>query len=1244
MKEKNLRINQPSAFSLWVLFCFFLSGIAGLIYQILWLRMIDKVVGSAPFAVATVLSVFMGGLALGSWLAGKHIDKISSRRNLLSLYGKVELAIGIYGLLLPLFIFIAKPVYIQAYKYLFDHSLLYSLFTFFGCSVLLLLPTTLMGVTLPLLCRFYVEDLGHIGVRTGRLYGINTIGGAAGALLCGFFLIARFGVWGSLGIAVGINVLVGGLCILFARDNRLHVSAPVRLDKVAGIAKRSAKVKGPQNPEILTVDNKIVIYLALLIFCISGFCSMAYEVFWTRLLGLIIGPTTYSFSLVVSTFIIGLALGNIIFGWLADRTQGVFRLLVITQACAACLALLVSQFLGNSQFVFSKLIYTFQGDFGKMVIVQTLVLFFVLIGPTIFLGATFPLVNRIYARSLPDIGKSIGTAYAVNTIGAILGSFAAGFILIPLLGKENGLRSTAGLQIVVSLLVSTRLVFKTWERLRASVTVFAALILGILLLISFPSWNHNILSKGRYYRFEDLAPSFTRTSWFEAVWKGPSKIAQSANSREVVFYGDGVGGFTTVEKEVGPFGTADYSLLNSGKADASSRIDRLTQSLLAHIPLLFHPDPEKVMVIGLASGMTAGEALLYPVKQMDVLEINSQAVKACEFFTPWNNNCLTNPKSRIIVQDGRNHLELTQGKYDVIISEPSNPWMAGLANLFTLEFFETAKKRLNSSGIFVQWIHSYDMDWSTFAMVGRTFAEAFPDGLLMKMMATDFLLVGFSGKKDLDLALADKNLAFAGQSKNIAIKDPKVLFNLIVTEDLKGFFGSGPFHTDNWPRLEFAAPKNLGKYDVAIDEKIKQGGWLSKKTSDIVESNKNIDSSLDNLELLTANSPPPFKDVDLKKATPEQYQRYEGIVLDYCRREHVTNYDIFPNPKIRKQCAQIQVTRIQDHLAKKREDGHAYVSLAAHFKILGNTQEEMDALQKAISLNPSLSYAYMELGKVFAEQARFDEARAQLTEALRIDPEFAAAHNTLGNLFAAQGRTADAIEQYSKALKINPSYAEAYNNLGGAYVSQGRTADAIEQYNKALDIEPDYAFTHRNLASVLAGQGRLDEALTHINEALKISPENADFHNEAGLVLGQQKRFSESMQQFSEALRIDPNHFYANYNMGITLSRQGQPEEAVGYFLKAADIRHNNPEVQMMLGATLARLGRFKQALEHFSEALKIEPDSAELHDNLGVLLAQMGRLEEAIGHFKRALEIDNTYETARSHLQDLQKALQKGR
>jgi spermidine synthase len=1228
---------HPFPFSSLVLFCFFFSGTAGLIYEILWQRMIDKVVGSAPFAVATVLSVFMGGLALGSWLAGRYIDRISSRRNLLSLYGKVEIAIGIYGVMLPLFISLVKPAYILAYNYLFIHFWLYRIFTFFGCCLLLLVPTTLMGVTLPVLCRFYIENLGHIGSRAGKLYGINTIGGAAGALLCGFWLLAELGMWGSLLTAAGINVLIGGLCVWLAQGSGLIVSEPVAADKVHGVAKRPAKAKEAKQPQVALVDNTIILSLALWIFGISGFCSMAYEVFWTRLLGLILGPTTYSFSLVVSTFIIGLALGNILFGWLADRAKEAFRLLVITQICAACLALLVSQFLGNSQFFFSKLIYTLQGDFGKMVLVQSMMLFFILIGPTIFLGATFPLVSRIYARSLPDIGKSIGTAYAMNTLGAILGSFAAGFLLIPLLGKENGLRTTAALQILVSLLALTYLGFKAWERSRAFIAGLITLFLAALLLINFPSWNHHILARGWYYRFEDLAQSFRGTSWFDAVWKGPSKIAPFAAKGEIVFYGDGIGGFTTVEKMVDSAGTANYTLYNSGKADASSRTDRLSQALSAHIPLLFHPDPKRIMVLGLASGMTAGEALLYPVNQIDVLEINPQVLKASEFFTPCNNNCLTNPKSRIIVQDGRNHLELTREKYDVIISEPSNPWMAGLANLFTLEYFETVKERLNGNGIFAQWIHSYDMDWAAFAMVGRTFAEVFPDGILVKMLSADYLLVGFFGEENLDLSVANKNISYARQSNNIVLKDPKIIFNLIVTENLKGFFGSGSLHTDNWPRLEFAAPKNLGKSDVALGKRLTQGGWLSEETRAIVASNKSVDSSLDNLELLLADYSPPFKEVDLKKATPEQYERYRGIAREYCVNQYVTNYELFPNQEIRAQCAQIQVAKMKSQLGSNPEDGEGYVSLAGQLRILGNTQDAIGALQKAISLNPSLAYAYMNLGELLLAQGKLDEARAQLAEALRIAPELAEAHINLGNVLAAQGRTSEAVEHYSQALRINPSYPRAYSNLGVAYASQGRAADAMEQFTKALALDPNYAEAHWNLGRVLASQGQRGEALAHYTEALAISPGSADYHNEAGLILAQQGRLSESIRELSEALRINPNYFEANYNMGIALANQGKLEDALGYFLKAADIKRDDPDVHKELGMAFARLGRFGKAAEHFSEALKTAPDSAEIHDHLGVVLAQMGRRDEAIGHFKKALEINNGYEPARGHLQNLQ-------
>jgi spermidine synthase len=1222
--KNDLKSAAFSTFSLLVLCCFFFSGLAGLIYQILWLRMIDKVIGSAPFAVATVLSVFMGGLALGSWLAGKYIDRIGSKGNLLSLYGLAEIAIGIYGLLLPVIILALKPVYVCAYNSMVLHAWFYRLFTFSGCTLILLIPTTLMGITLPVLCRFYVENLGHIGARTGRLYGINTIGAAVGAVLCGFLFIAKFGVWGTLGIAVGINFLVGFLCIVLAKNRGAMLTVPTVESKPPATADFNES-PSVQNGEIV---------LALWIFGVSGFCAMAYEVFWTRLLGLTIGPTTYSFSLVVATFIVGLAIGNILFGRLADRVKGTFRLLVATQVCVACLALVVSQFLGNSQFFFSKLIYGFQGDFGGKIFAQSIILFFVLIGPTIFLGAAFPLVNKLYARSLPHIGRSIGVAYAVNTVGAILGSFVAGFILIPFLGKENGLRITACLQVAVCAVSIVYIIANTGKKPRAAVLGAVIVALSLLLLISFPSWNHKALSRGWYYRFDSIKQYFSNTSWGDAIWKGSSRIAGQMADYDVVFYGDGIGGFTTVLKRVNPIGSLNYYLINSGKIDASSHSDRLTQALSAHVPLLFHPDPKKVMVLGLASGMTAGEALLYPIERLDILEINDQVIKAAEIFAPYNNNCLANPKTRMLVQDGRNHLELTSETYDVIISEPSNPWMAGLANLFTLDYFRTAKKRLSENGIFVQWTNAYDMDWENFSMIGRTFAEVFPESLLIRTIgSSDFLLIGFSGKKDLSLETAAKNMRYAAQSENITLRDPKVLFELIVSENLETFFGQGPLHTDNWPRLEFAAPKTIGQTSRILADKIANDGLITEATRKKMSPDGDIDASMDYLELMTAGSDPPFRSIDMMNATGAQQKRFQDVLVAYCSDEYVTNYNVFPNSDCQKECAGVQIAEIQKHLVENPEDSLGYYRLALGLGVLGDSDGEIAAFRKAISLNPEFFSAYISLGEALLSKKQYDEAIIQLSEALRIDPSSAEAANNLGTVYMVQGDTSRAISFFTKAYKIDPDHTEAYNNLGCLYADQGNTSQAVFYFSKAIDTDPGYAAAHSNLGRTYADQGLLEDALLHFTKAVELAPGDADFHNDVGMTLGQLGRIAESGESFTEALKINPKHFLAHYNLGVALLNEGRLQAAADHFFEANTIYPDDPDVHGLLGMVLGNLGRIEEAADQFLKVLELNPDSAAAHDNLGVALYQMDRTEEAIEHFHKALDIDETFNLALEHL-----------
>ncbi|MFA6472465.1 MAG: fused MFS/spermidine synthase, partial [Candidatus Latescibacterota bacterium] len=720
-----------------VLCFFFISGMTGLIYEILWTRMIVKIIGNAPFAISIVLTVFMGGLGLGSYLASRYIDRLKTSRELVKTYGILELTIGAYGLVLPVLLIVFKPLYALLYNFLFAHFLVYNLFTFLGCALLLLLPVTCMGATLPVLSRFYVTKISRIGTSLGRLYSINTIGGALGSLFCGFWIINFWGIWGSLAFAILLNTGIGLSSFYLGTRKEYRESINPQKDEPS-ITKK---------PEY----TRIVGVAALVIFAVSGFCSMAYEVIWTKLLGLIVGPTTYSFTIVLVTFITGLAVGSMFFGWLADRTGKPGFLLVYTQIAAAVSALFISQLLGNSQAFFSKLIFTFKDNFSLLMMVKSSLLFSFMFLPTFFLGATFPLVGKLYTSTLNVIGKSIGFAYSINTLGAVLGSFSAGFILIPLLGKENSLSLLSVIQLATVLITGSFITVRTWGKVKALISLSIAVLIGIIFSSYYPHWDRTALSTGKYQRFD--IPVINGMGWLEALVKGNEKVEVSTRG-ELVYFGDGVGGFTTVIKYTDVAGKKDYCLFNSGKPDASTQKgDMVTQIMLAHFPLIFHPNPEKVLVLGLASGITAGETLLYPIEKLDVLDINQQVIAASNFFRPWNNKVVSNPKAHIIVQDGRAHIELTKNKYDVIISEPSNPWMAGLANLFTREFFELVKNRLNDKGIFVQWVHSYQMDWNTFTLIGRTFQKVFPNGNLARTSDTgvDFLLIGFKGDNGLDM-------------------------------------------------------------------------------------------------------------------------------------------------------------------------------------------------------------------------------------------------------------------------------------------------------------------------------------------------------------------------------------------------------------------------------------------------------------------------------------------------------------
>jgi len=1221
-----------------VLVCFFFSGLTGLIYEILWIRMIVKVIGGAPFAVSIVLTVFMGGLGLGSFLAGRTIDRMEEPIKLVRIYGLLELVIGVYGLVLPLLLSAFKPLYAILYNHLFAHFLLYSFLTFIGCAVLLCIPVICMGATLPILCRFYVTRLSHLGTHAGRLYGLNTIGAAAGALLCGFWLINLLGVRGTLALAVSVNVIIGLSCIF-----------GIKKVKTAGaVAGKAVSDPDESSQKAAAVDTKTPEYPgeingALVIFAVSGFCAMAYEVIWTKLLGLIVGPTTYSFTIVLVTFILGLALGSMIFGRLGDRTKKVIWLLIFTQIVAALSVLGISQLLGNSQLFFTKLIFQFKDQFALLSLVKAVILFAFMILPTLCLGATFPLVGKIYTRS-----------------GAVSGSFCAGFILIPLVGKENGLSLVIGLQLLTALIVAGMILLKSRKGIVRFVPLAVPALAGIFLCLDLPQWNHRLLATGKYHRFEGFEADIKKSSWLTALLKGP-EILTGSERGQLVYYGDGIGGFTTVKKYTGPLGNVEFAMANSGKVDASSRGDMNTQTLSAHFPMLFHKDPKEVMVLGLASGITAGEVLLYPVEQLDVIDINDQVVKASDFFIPWNSNVLSDPRTRLIIQDGRAHLNLTNKKYDVIISEPSNPWMAGLAALFTRDFFALAKGRLNQGGIFVQFLHSYQMDWPTFALVGRTFARVFQSSLLVvtrpSTIGKDYLLVGFKGRGNLVLDHARQKITHTRQSKNVSLSDPRLFYRLVVSEDLKELFGRGPVNTDSMPLLEFAAPRQLYRSDTTIRKIIKTRKKLSIGTSAIVRQvTTDVDAQID-YAAYALSLYSPFKNmVDLTRASASQKERFFKLMETYYV-ENPLDASLLKDDDLIRRCRLVQIKTIEDKIDRVPDRALSYAHLGRLYLAENMLDEAMAIFRRVLQIEPDHTAAYNYLGVALARQGKLDKAITHFKEALRIDPDYAQAHNSLGSTLKKQGKVEEAITHFREAVRINPDFAKAHQNIGSALARLGRLDESVREYQKALRMDPENPDIYNELGVVLSRQGnakqadrlfaraeqispstvnkdavlgrtlfrqgKLEQAVKAYRRALEMAPDSANIHNELGFLQARQGRFDEAVIHLEKALRVKPGMADAHVNLGRVLLRQGKIDEAVIHLEKALHIKPGLVDTRINLGRILNRRGKFDQAAIQFEEALKIRPDIAGVQADVGRILLRQGRLEQAATHLKKALQIE---------------------
>lgn len=769
-----------------VLSTFFVSGIAGLIYQVVWTRYLALFLGHTSYAVIAVLAAFMGGLALGNAWLGSKVDRMARP---LQFYAGLELGIGVFALLFPLYHDLMHRGYVALLGVWNPHGILRLGIQGLFAAATILIPTILMGATLPALTRFVTRSLSELRGRVAALYAINSTGAVVGVLLADWWWIPGLGLEVTLYLGAAMSLLVG---LVALATSRAHEQGPV---PAAG-----ASTSGPTSREVPEPFTPRQLRTAVWAIGVSGFVAMLYEVVWTRLLGLAIGSSTHAYSLMLATFIGGIAVG----GWLVHRWKTPGKTLlgfaVAELALAGTLAVsvwfydLIPWWLSR----LAGLLARTTASYPLYELLQAALCVAVMFIPTVCLGTTLPLASRIATAELGRAGGSVGRVFAVNTLGTVLGAVLTGLVFLPGLGLAWTLALGIGLNAAVGLV----LLSETGRRDRR---LWIATAVGLIALF----WGTSILSP-RWDRA--FALGIWRSKTPPTTWE---EYRRQVDGTTLRYHRDGAGSSVTVLSSTQLGGQENLMLRVNGKTDATSIGDAPPQALLAHVPLLNKPGSSDVLVVGLGSGMTVGSALRHPgVKRVDVVEISPEVVEATRrFFTPFNHGALDDPRTHLVIEDAKAFLKSTPHRYDVVISEPSNPWMAGVAGVFSREFYGDIRDRLKPGGIAAQWLQMYEMDDRTVDLVINTFASVFPEVGIWMVGGRDLVLLGTLEPLSVDLGPMGQAAGHPEVREDLArvgIRDLTSLLNLELIPMGDGIFvpdPATPVHSDLHPVLEYAAQR-----------------------------------------------------------------------------------------------------------------------------------------------------------------------------------------------------------------------------------------------------------------------------------------------------------------------------------------------------------------------------------------------------------------------------------------------------
>jgi spermidine synthase len=741
------------------------SGFSALVYQILWLRVLGLVFGVTVHAASTVLASFMAGLALGSLLAGRLSDRV---RVPLRWFGAAEILIGTTALLTPVALTALDAVYRSVYTGVTDDFRLLTVVRFACSFAVLLIPTTLMGATVPLAMRSVIQGREHLGTRAAAVYAANTAGALLGAVTTGFYLISTAGISASFRIAAIVNVLVGAAALLrtgvlhrrvatasplprAAVDNGDHPAGSLPALDPAGAPALPGSY--PAIPESPPRERAMVVT----VFGISGFVALALEIIWFRALVLYLPATTYVFTIILAVVLGGIAAGSAVATRALRRNADWISRLAVLQIGVA-LAATVSMVAQG---------WTYAAGWRTSAALQGAALS--VLPATLLMGAAFPIGLACWTAHDGRRGRSpgdrIGRFYLVNLSGAIVGAVAAGFLLVPWLGTRRSIVAVASLALLSGLLL---LATRTRSRPRFVWTTgiggLAAFLTAATLV---PDPLQAVLA--RRYTGE-------RVLWREEGAQSTVSVHQGAQR---IMYLDGL-----------------------HQANDSPPMVALHRQIGA-LAMALHPQPRDALVIGLGGGATAGAAADFSQASVDIVELSPSVIRAADWFRHTHGDVTRRANVRIRVDDGRNYLLLTPKRYDVITADIIQPIHAGAGSLYSLEYFRLAARTLRQDGVMLQWIGNRPE--THYKLIARTFLEAFPH---TTVWANGTLLVGTQRPLRLSRSAYARRLVdptFSAAVRTIGIEEVDDLLRLYTAgpEELRAFVGSGPVLTDDRPLVEF---------------------------------------------------------------------------------------------------------------------------------------------------------------------------------------------------------------------------------------------------------------------------------------------------------------------------------------------------------------------------------------------------------------------------------------------------------